>query len=309
MVGAVPGSVWQPAQPVMTAAICMMTGREKFDTSRVVGILVAFLACAGMVALSASDDGGEAGGRSGGPPGGGESGSRAFRGMVGNLFFFVNCLSSSLYIIMSKHVLRVYPALFVTAWMYLLASMFMVVTSVLMSLSPSIMAVLCPDCRDEGGAFHVPPGAIPALVYFVCFASVGSYTLMTWANKYVTGTLVMGYTVLQPVTAAALTWGLVAWGYYPRCSEDEEEGEAVACLEPAGLGSLVGMVGVFAGLAIIVLTEPRGNKDPLEETYKPLLTSDDSDENSDGMSEGGQSVGMRNMGGKDTKLTQMSEAT
>lgn len=47
---------------------------------------------------------------------------------------------------------------------------------------------------------------------------------------------------------------------FPRCvadfDADKGEGEVVACLDPPGWSSVLGMVGVFIGLALVIMSEP-----------------------------------------------------
>jgi drug/metabolite transporter (DMT)-like permease len=114
---------------------------------------------------------------------------RTAKKLVGHFLFFVNCLCTSLYVILSKRPLLVYPPVMVAAWSYNIAAVFMGLTAFIMSLSPSAMSFLCPDCT---GIWNIPSGAIFALLYFIVFNSVCAYAILTWANQYATGTLVMG---------------------------------------------------------------------------------------------------------------------
>ena len=176
---------------------------------------------------------------------------------------FRNCLCTSLYVILSKPALQRYPPLFVTAWSYNVASVIMAVVAWSVAQSPTwIKLLICPDCQSF---WIIPPGAYFALFYFIVFNSVIAYAMLTWANQFVTGTLVMGYTVLQPVTTATLTVALLATHTFPSCLErqqihgDNATHHAGACLEPPGMGTLLGMVSVFAGLFLVVSTEPSSN--------------------------------------------------
>jgi drug/metabolite transporter (DMT)-like permease len=264
LAGSVAAAVWQPSQPILTAAICMCLGWEAPDMRRITGVLVAFAGCAFMVVLSTkavADDVDNL------APDDVVGTTSATSVLVGSFFFFINCLCTSLYIILSKAVLNLYPSLTVTAWSYTIAAGFMAVAAFLVSLSSGTMAVLCPDCV---GPWHFPSGALFAMAYFVVFVSVMSYSMITWANQHVTGTLVMGYSVLQPVTAAILTVGLLGMGVYPTCAE---AAVGSACLDPPGWGTILGMVGVFCGLSLIISTEPR-KKVNERESYKPVSSDE-----------------------------------
>lgn len=190
LAGAVAAAVWQPSQPITTAAICMALGREAPDRRRVAGVVLSFVGCAAMVVLSTNADAAATEDEKGGDTfNGADAGERTTKELVGHFLFFVNCLCTSLYVILSKRPLLVYPPLMVAAWSYNIAAVFMGLTAFIMSLSPSAMLFLCPDCKT---VWNIPSGAIFALLYFILFNSVGAYAILTWANQYATGTLVMG---------------------------------------------------------------------------------------------------------------------
>jgi hypothetical protein len=110
---------------------------------------------------------------------------------------------------LSKLLRQHYPPLVVTAWSFNIAAVFMGVTALFVLSSKSTMEWICPDCGDN--VWTIPSGTFFALGYFILFTSVAGYGLMTWANnQHATGTLIMGYTVLQPATAALLTLVLLA---------------------------------------------------------------------------------------------------
>jgi drug/metabolite transporter (DMT)-like permease len=148
------------------------------------------------------------------------------------------------------------------------------------------MEFLCPECTST---WHIPPGAIGALIYNILFNSVAAYGILTWANQYATGTLVMIYTVLQPVTAAFLTTILVSVLHiYPSCFPNDDTQDdsnstmtttlsssssstittTTACLDLPGWETLVGMIGVFLGLMLVITTEP--NTDLSHTKYEPV---------------------------------------
>jgi len=255
LAGPVVASVWQPSQPIFTAAICMAMGWEPLQRQRIAGILLAFMGCAAMVLLREQQT----------PPtertedDTNISNSQAGRFVVGNLLFFINCLFTSLYVIMSKNMLALYPALTVTAWSYNCAAVLMFVVTMLSSVWSGAGAFLCAECSSDVSMFSFPKGAIPALVYYIVFCSVGSYGLITWSVQYATGTLVTSCTVLQPVTSALLTTILLATGLVTSCKILEAAGtdeRAHACLNYPTFGTFCGMVGVFGGLVLVMKTEP-----------------------------------------------------
>ena len=141
----VAGSIWQPSQPVFTSAIAIWLGWEAPSARRIGGIVVAFVGCALMVYLSSSDS----------------SSKSLVNELVGNVFFFFNCLATSLYVIKSKPLLRRFPALAVTAWSYMIASLLMLATAVTLNNLRPCLDFLCPDCEGQG--WRVPVAALPAL--------------------------------------------------------------------------------------------------------------------------------------------------
>lgn len=170
--------------------------------------------------------------------------------------------------ILGKRMLSVYPSFCVAAWSYCWAAAVMASTTLLLSASKDAMEFLCPDCDNShyGGYWAVPSGALWALAYWIVVNSVGAYALLTWANKHASGTMVMGYTGLQPVFAAALTGMILALGAYANC--DDYDDDDTACLSPPGWADL-GALGVFAGLYLIVTTEPQAP------TAEAIPSSDD----------------------------------
>jgi drug/metabolite transporter (DMT)-like permease len=245
LAGPVAAAVWQPSQPIMTAAIGMILGWEPPKKQRICGVLICFVACASMVLLSAKQN---------------QNSEHPLPASthIGYGLFFINCLCTSIYILLSKQPLRVYSPMAVTAWSYNIAAVFMALTAVLVSSSLHAMELICPDCKST---WSIPPGAWFALAYYILFASVGAYGLLTWANSQATGTLVISYTVLQPVTAAILTLVMLHW--YPSCEDrhhhptDPTNGTTTgACLTPPGLPAILGTAGICAGLALVIRSEP-----------------------------------------------------
>ena len=222
---------------------------------RVFGILLAFFGCSVMVLGGSGTATGESLG------GDAEQINGAFSNMMGQVSFFVNCLGSSLYVLASKKVLATgrYESITVTAWSYLTATFMMGIFALVMSMSETLSSFLCSDCED--GIWHVPSSAIPALVWYVLMTSSTAYGLITWANKYASGTLVIGYTVLQPMASAILIQVLITFGVNESCSmiegmieggrsflRERLMGEIVEpCLDEPDRYTAIGALGVMAG--------------------------------------------------------------
>ncbi len=244
---AVAASVWQPSQPILTAGVCMMMGWEPFNFHRVLGILVAFIGCAIMVLGGGGSVTGESMGG-----GGGEEASGAFSNLMGQVSFLINCFGSSLYVLASKRVLATerYESVTVTAWSYFVATFMMAIFAFMLSFSETMSDFLCSDC--EGSVWKVPSSAVPALIWYIIMTSSAAYGLITWANKYATGTLVIGYTVLQPMASAILIQMLISFGLFESCSIFGKGTRILGnlvkpCLDEPDKYTAFGAVGVVTG--------------------------------------------------------------
>lgn len=111
------------------------------------------------------------------------------------------------------------------------------------------------------GSMLPPMDALPAMIWFVVFSSAGAYGMINWANQYATGTLVMSYTVLQPVSAVILTVLLLALNAVRDCTDITTASKTATgtCLTPPNMGTFCCMVGVGIGLSLIILTEPKSD--------------------------------------------------
>ena len=267
---AVAASVWQPSQPLITASVCMMMGWEPYNLNRCIGIMVAFFGCAIMVVGGSGSNGEVIGGESDVEPG-------AFANLVGQLSFLLNCCGTSLYVLSSKTIIVTgrYESVTITAWSYVVGSIMMGFFSCVLSWSDGISNFLCSDCHE--GIWHVPRSAIPAMLWFILMTSSVAYGLITWANKYATGTLVIGYSVMQPVASAILIQFLISTGVYDGCIHGKLESNRVLensvklCLDEPDKFTIIGAIGVFIGLTVVIFTEPKENQVQSE-------TGDDADQ-------------------------------
>lgn len=219
LAGGVAGAMWQPSQPIWTMCLAIVLKRETASRRRAAGITYAFIGCLGMIAFSSQQT-----------P---SSGRRVASATAGHLFFVLNCVSSSLYVLISKTAVAKFPSIVVTALSYCCATpMTVMIAIAATALRPNFA---CSDCEDP---WAVPLSALPALVYWVVFQSVAAYFLMTWAGKYAPATVVSAYTVLQPVTATLLSVLLVALGS--------------TLVTPPSTGSIISASLVLLGLYTVV---------------------------------------------------------
>jgi drug/metabolite transporter (DMT)-like permease len=138
-------------------------------------------------------------------------------------------------------------ALTVTGCAYLVAAGLMLLVQLWLASSPTFLALACSDCEPTWEGAWTMPGsdALLALLYFIFFQSVLAYGLLTWGNKHAPPSAVLGYTSLQPLAAVLLTLLLVATGYNRRHPRPAER------LRVPGW-SLLGIAGIFVGLAVVV---------------------------------------------------------
>jgi len=258
LAGPVTASVWQPSQPILMAFVCVIMGWELWNSKRMVGVALAFCGCIIMVVLSphAPDDE---------TTESATSSSKSTLFWIGNLLFFINCMSDPSYVLVSKRLLDVFSPLMVTAVSYFISATYMAIATILSLLVTANSSYSFDDPNDpmwvwSHGSILPPMDALPAILYLIFFSSVAAYALINWANQYATGTLVMSYTVLQPVSAVVLTVILLALKAVRDCTDTAAAVNASGiCLTPPNMGTLFGMVGVGIGLSFIILTEPKSD--------------------------------------------------
>eukprot|EP01062_Namystynia_karyoxenos_P039372 TRINITY_DN28630_c0_g1_i1.p1 TRINITY_DN28630_c0_g1~~TRINITY_DN28630_c0_g1_i1.p1 ORF type:complete len:497 (+),score=104.60 TRINITY_DN28630_c0_g1_i1:60-1493(+) len=251
------GSVWQPSQPVFTAALAILMGFEVFRWRVACGLGLAIGGACFMVLY------------------GQEAGGGSFQAL-GHVLFFFNCLGTSGYVIASKPLfgeqqlqgdgvacfrryasrrghagdeIRHYAPLSVTGWGYLAGSALMAATAVTVTMVPPMLDFVCHDSdssvkeRCTSAPWHVPKSMIWCLAYWIAGNSILAYGSMTWANKFAKASIVSAYTVLQPVTSATISYLIVAiqgknWA--------DDYG-----LEEPGIKDL-GILGIILGLGLVL---------------------------------------------------------
>ena len=314
LAGPVAGAIWQPSQPLITAALSMLLGYEPVNPRRIVAIVLSLSGCIFMVVVAAASSSSAAAStnkvsvsidtaagivqsnnhnnqyRTNDDE---QQQQQQQRIWMGNVLFFINCLCTSVFILLSRtKAFQRYPPLFITATTYAIAAIIMIPTAILVSVSESLSNFFCPECPFDVDAiaittassssataaassnyWSIPPSAMGALFYNVIFTSVIAYGILMWANKKSkTGTMVMAYTVLQPVTASILTVLLVhVFHLVPDCATNTHtshrkistaaatEEDVTACLTPPGWDAVIGTIAVLMGLLLVIDTEPKSN--------------------------------------------------
>jgi drug/metabolite transporter (DMT)-like permease len=194
--------------------IACSLGRERFTVRRFVSLM---LGIAGALVLVL-----------------GGSGSFSTR-VLGNVFFFFNCLGTALYLIMSKPILAQMAPTNVVFNAYLFASLLMFLTNVVVNRESHLVAFLCPDCE---GAWHVPLSSLLTIMYWVIVCTAIGWGLMTQANKTLPSSVVAFYTCCQPMTSATMTVVFLLCGKNPGNS-----------LEMPGW-NMLGCIGIIGGLVL-----------------------------------------------------------
>lgn len=235
----VAGSAWQPSQPIFTMILAVLLGYEKISWRQLMGVLIAvagaiFMVVFGSVAQAKSGE------------------TSLGVALVGHALFFLNCLGTSCYVILTKDLLKRYPSVAVTGWSYLTASVMMLITVCVINETPPLLRFVCGDkepsvrqqCVDE--AWHVPSAMLWPLCYWIAFNSILAYLFMTWANQYAKASIVSAYTVLQPATSGLISALLIALN-------GKRWAEAYGLQSP-GVQD-IGVLGIIVGL-LLLLSEP-----------------------------------------------------
>lgn len=183
-------AAWQPSQVVFTMVISSLLGLELLTVRKT---LAALLTVAGAISLVVLDD-------NPGPNDGGVS------PRVGQLFFFLNCLASSLEVIvwrrLLKHASGPSAHIAVMAESYLVAACLMVCACIATSFSSDAVDFFCPQC--QGNAWHFQPEALWAVGYSVIIQTLVGYVAQAWALRVADASLASLYATAQPIMAAAL---------------------------------------------------------------------------------------------------------
>jgi drug/metabolite transporter (DMT)-like permease len=162
--------------PVFVLATAILLGRERATATRIGGIT---LACIGALLVV-----------------GGESFSGTARSVLGAVLIVINCLSFSLYLVVSKPAMARLSAKVVVARMFALGSLLIL----------PVAAV--PLARENWSSISL--GAWLALLAVILGPTVAAYLLNAWALRHADSSLVAAYTYVQPVLATIL--GAIIFG-------------------------------------------------------------------------------------------------
>ena len=156
--------------PVFVAGVAIALGQERASASRILGIA---LACAGALLVV-----------------GGEVFTGSGRSLLGAVLILTNCLSYSIYLVISKpDMARLSPRL-VVARMFLIGMVLM-------------LPIAAPALSRERWS-SISAMAWLSLLLVILGPTVAAYLLQAWALRYADSSLVAAYTYVQPVLATLL---------------------------------------------------------------------------------------------------------
>eukprot|EP00439_Symbiodinium_sp_Y106_P033330 s1093_g3.t17 len=121
------GHDMQCSQPIFTLSISLALGWEGASLLKTLGIAISFLGGAFMICY--------------GQP-------VHSPGFAGNILLLLNCLGTSLYVILGKFAMDRYPSLSITAWSYINASVMMAIAAVSLNTQCWFIEFVCPP--NEG---------------------------------------------------------------------------------------------------------------------------------------------------------------
>jgi len=215
------GAAWQPSQPIFVMLICMVLGWEVCTLPKLGGVLFALLGGAVMIlGEDRASDGNSA--------------------LLGNIMFFLNCLGTACYVIVSRILVQELPPFTVVAMCYFVATIGIVVALLVVNSQPVLVGFICP-----GGCelWTIPSGMIFALCIWVLGPSIFCYSCLVWGTKNAKETTYcLAYTALQPLTSFVLSVVLILMGWNNAHPDNQ--------ISKPGWNGL-GAFGVLIGVALV----------------------------------------------------------
>lgn len=225
MLGATSAAVWQSSLPIFTMLMAVLVGYERLSLLKVLGVLCAFAGCAFITMYSpdAADSNAGAGGSQ----------------LAGNAVFLLQVSACAGFFVAEKPLLRRWSPLATLAYSYAIASVLMLAAALIVTSSPALLGVMCPDC-PPGGGWAVPAKAWFAIAYWVVLGSICGYFLLTWGNLHVDATIVGVYFTVQPLAAVLAAMVVITLTPPPHYH-----------LAGPGVSDL-GALGIFVGVGLLI---------------------------------------------------------
>lgn len=166
-------SFFQPITPIFTLVIAMVIKSETTSLLKIVGV---FVSAAGAALLVAAN--------------GVSFQNDAFMGIV---LITIQTVSGAFYFTMQKPLVKQYPPISVTGWLYLIASLLTVLISVAYY-------------ANDWTYFQISQEAVWGLLYAVFLATCVTYVLLTYTNSIAPSSYVTAFSITQPVWAGLLAY-------------------------------------------------------------------------------------------------------
>lgn len=199
----VSAAAWQPSQVVFTMLLSACLGLEVLTKSKAFGGLLAISGALFLVFVA-------------GNSGGGTDSSRR-SAQLGQLFFAMSCLASSLEVLawrkLLKHATSPLAHVAVMAESYLVAACFMATACLLTSFFRPATDLFCPECH--GNPWRFPPRALLTVTYSVVFQTVLGFLSQAWALRFAEPSTASLYATVQPIAATGTTCALLLLGINP----------------------------------------------------------------------------------------------
>ena len=155
--------------PVFTVGVAVLLRRESATAGKLVGMTVAFAGAMAIVGMDRFETGGAH--------------------FAGNLLITLNSLSFSIYLVISRDILKRYRAITVITWVMVFGAL-------------GVMPFGAGELVARSSSLHAQTWV--ALAYIVLFPTVGTYFLNTYALQRAPSSLVAIYIYVQPVVGALM---------------------------------------------------------------------------------------------------------
>eukprot|EP00931_Biecheleriopsis_adriatica_P061470 TRINITY_DN36961_c0_g1_i1.p1 TRINITY_DN36961_c0_g1~~TRINITY_DN36961_c0_g1_i1.p1 ORF type:complete len:340 (-),score=64.51 TRINITY_DN36961_c0_g1_i1:66-1085(-) len=174
-------AIFQPTTPIVAAGIAVSLRLEAFSYADIFSNLISVFGAMVIVLLGT----------------GNTSGTFSEQRIIGFLCVLSNVTCSAAYVVYQKYagVLKQYAPTFVTAMSFLVAGTILCIPAIYSARTDSQAWLL--GCRGD---------VLGALAYAVCLTTALNYSLLAWANKHTSATLVTGFQTLQPAATTLVEY-------------------------------------------------------------------------------------------------------
>ena len=118
--------------------------------------------------------------------------------LLAHFCFFCGIFSTAGYVLFMKPLLQKLPPYTVTAGYYTIGALFLVPFLIIFQFISIFSTTLCPPATCSS-YYDIPANAILPLIYLVFVTSILGYLLISYANTYLSGSLISSYSGLIPI--------------------------------------------------------------------------------------------------------------